>query len=277
MSPTPPEPVAGLVEHFFRREAGRLVSVLTRIFGWRNLDLVEDMVQATLLDALQAWRVQVPDNPSGWVHRIAKNKILDALRRDKIGKRVTAEIAATRPLREEGLDELFLDTEIEDSQLRMMFACCHPRLARENQLALTLKVLCGFGHSEIARALLVGEETIKKRLQRATRDLIDYKIALDPPPADELAGRLDSVHQVLYLLFNEGYSASEGDTAIRADLCEEAARLCHLLCSHPRCSTPPTHALMALMLFHAARLDARLDQHGSFLLIGVSYSPAPNG
>jgi RNA polymerase sigma factor (sigma-70 family) len=267
MSPTPPEPVAPLVEHFFRREAGRLVSVLTRLFGWRNFDLVEDMVQATLLDALQAWRVQVPDHPSGWVHRIAKNKILDALRRDKIGKRVTAEIAATRPMRKEGLDELFLDTEIEDSQLRMMFACCHPRLARENQLALTLKALCGFGHSEIARALLVGEEAIKKRLQRATRDLIDYKIALDPPPADELAGRLDGVHQVLYLLFNEGYSASEGDTAIRADLCEEAARLCHLLCSHPRCSTPPTHALMALMLFHAARLDARLDQRGSILLM----------
>jgi RNA polymerase sigma factor (sigma-70 family) len=267
MSPTPPEPVAGLVEHFFRREAGRLVSVLTRLFGWRNFDLVEDMVQATLLDALQAWRVQVPDNPSGWVHRIAKNKILDALRRDKIGQRVTAEIAATRPMREEGLGELFLDTEIEDSQLRMMFACCHPRLVRANQLALTLKALCGFGHSEIASALLVGEETIKKRLQRATRDLIDYQIALDPPPADELTERLDGVHQVLYLLFNEGYSASEGDTAIRADLCEEAARLCHLLCSHPRCSTPPTHALMALMLFHAARLDARLDQRGSVLLM----------
>jgi RNA polymerase sigma factor (sigma-70 family) len=267
MSPTQPEPVAPLVEHFFRREAGRLVSVLTRIFGWRNFDLVEDMVQATLLDALQAWRAAVPDNPSGWVHRIAKNKILDALRRDKIGKRVTAEIAATRPMRKEGLDELFLDTEIEDSQLRMMFACCHPRLARENQLALTLKALCGFGHSEIARALLVGEETIKKRLQRATRDLTDHHIALDPPPADELAGRLDGVHQVLYLLFNEGYSASEGETAIRADLCEEAARLCHLLCCHPRCSTPPTHALMALMLFHAARLDARLDQRGAILLM----------
>jgi RNA polymerase sigma factor (sigma-70 family) len=267
MSPTQPKPVAPLVEHFFRREAGRLVSVLTRIFGWRNFDLVEDMVQATLLDALQSWRVQVPDNPSGWVHRIAKNKILDALRRDKIGQRVTAEIAGTRPVHEEGLDELFLDTEIEDSQLRMMFACCHPRLARENQLALTLKALCGFGHSEIARALLVGEETIKKRLQRATRDLIDHQIALDPPPANELAQRLDRVHQVLYLLFNEGYSASEGETAIRADLCEEAARLCHLLCCHPRCSTPPTHALMALMLFHAARLDARLDQRGAILLM----------
>src|SRR5262249_49490846 len=162
---------------------------------------------------------------------------------------------------------LFLDSEIEDSLLRMIFACCHPRLARENQLALTLKALCGFGNSEIARALLVGEATVKKRLQRATRALIDHQVALDPPGADELAQRLDSVHQVLYLLFNEGYSSSQGESAIRADLCEEAARLCHLLCSHPRFSTPATHALMALMLFHAARLDARLDRRGAFLLM----------
>jgi RNA polymerase sigma factor (sigma-70 family) len=267
MSPTHPEPVAPLVEHFFRHEAGRLVSVLTRLFGWRNFDLVEDMVQATLLDALQAWRLRVPDNPSGWVHRVAKNKILDVLRRDEIGQRVMAEWGASRPMGTEGLDNLFLDAEIEDSQLRMMFACCHPRLARANQLALTLKALCGFGNSEIARALLVAEETVKKRLQRATRDLIDHRIALDPPPAGELAQRLDGVHQVLYLLFNEGYSASDGETAIRADLCEEAAWLCHLLCSQPRFSTPATHALMALMLFHAARLDARLDQRGHILLM----------
>src|SRR5262249_39156456 len=264
MSSARPEPVAPLVEHFFRHEAGRLVSVLTRIFGFRHFDLVEDMVQATLLDALEAWRVRgVPDNPSGWVHRIAKNKILDALRRDQIGQRVLGEWAAARPTHAEGLDELFFDSEIEDSQLRMMFACCHPHLARENQLALTLKALCGFGNAEIARALLVGEETVKKRLQRATRDLIDHHIALDPPAAGELPPRLDAVHQVLYLLFNEGYSSSEGETAIRADLCEEAARLCHLLCSDARFRTPATHALMALMLFHAARRESRLDQRGS--------------
>jgi len=286
MTPTQPEPVAPLVEHFFRQEAGRLVSVLTRLFGWRHFDLVEDMVQATLLDALEAWRVRgVPDNPSGWVHRVARNKVLDALRRDQIGQRVLGEWAALRSLtlpapsklrsltlparraHDEGLDDWFLDSEIEDSQLRMMFACCHPHLARENQLALTLKALCGFGNAEIARALLVSEETVKKRLQRATRDLIDHQIALDPPAADELATRLDGVHQVLYLLFNEGYSSSEGETAIRADLCEEAARLCHLLCSHPRFRTPATDALMALMLFHAARLESRLDQRGSVLLL----------
>jgi RNA polymerase sigma-70 factor (ECF subfamily) len=268
MSSAQPAPVAPLVEHFFRHEAGRLVSVLTRIFGWRHFDLVEDMVQSTLLDALEAWRVRgVPDNPSAWVHRSARNKILDALRRDRIGGRVLADWAAARATHAEGLDELFLDTEIADSQLRMMFACCHPRLAREDQLALTLKALCGFGNAEIARALLVGEETVKKRLQRARRDLIDHQVALDPPAAGEVARRLDGVHQVLYLLFNEGYSSSEGETAIRADLCEEAARLCHLLASHPRFHTPATHALLALMLFHAARLESRLDQRGSVLLL----------
>jgi len=268
MSTTQPEPVAPLVEHFFRHEAGRLVAVLTRFFGWRNFDLVEDMVQATLADALQAWRVRgVPRNPSGWVHRIAKNKVLDALRRDEIGRRVTREWAGTRPSHDAGLDDLFQEAAIEDSQLRTIFACCHPRLGRENQLALTLKALCGLGNSEIARALLVAEETVKKRLQRATRDLIDHQISLDPPEADELLQRLDGVHQVLYLIFNEGYSSSQGETAIRTDLCEEAVRLCHLLCSHPPCSTPATRALMALMLFHAARLDARLDDQGCILLM----------
>jgi RNA polymerase sigma-70 factor (ECF subfamily) len=267
MTSTGSQPAAPLVEHFFRHEAGRLVSVLTRIFGWRNFDLVEDTVQATLLQALEAWRVRVPVNPSAWVHRIAKNRILDALRRKQTGRRVLGELAANRSHADDSLDELFLDTEIEDSQLRMMFACCHPHLARENQLALTLKALCGFGNSEIARALLVTEETVKKRLQRATRDLVERGIELEPPPADELPGRLDGVHQALYLLFNEGYCSSDGDTAIRADLCEEAARLCYMLCSQPRFATPATHALMALMLFHSARLEARLDPRGSLLLL----------
>ena len=125
-----PEPVAPLVEHFFRREAGRLVAVLTRFFGWRNFDLVEEMVQATLLDALQSWRSRgIPENPSGWVHKVARNKVLDALRRSEIQHRVVLEWSANRPTPSEGIDDLFLDTSIDDSQLRMIFACCHPSLA----------------------------------------------------------------------------------------------------------------------------------------------------
>jgi predicted RNA polymerase sigma factor len=149
----------------------------------------------------------------------------------------------------------------------MIFACCDPILAREHQLALTLKTLCGFGSSEIARALLVNDETVKKRLQRATKDLVDHHISLAAPDAAQLIDRLDAVHQVLYLIFNEGHSCSKGETAIRTDLCEDAAYLCHLLCTHPHCSTPTTRALMALMLFHAARLESRLDAEGCILLM----------
>ena len=268
MASEPTQPAAPLVEHFFRREAGRLVAVLTRLFGWRNFDLVEDMVQETLVDALESWSTRgPPGNPSGWVRRVARNKILDALRRGRSGERVLRDFATAPSTPETGLDDFFVDSEIEDSQLRMIFACCHPSLDRADQVALTLKALCGFGHAEIARALLVSEEAIKKRLQRATSDLARHGVVLDPPASEEIAKRLDAVHQVLYLLFNEGYSSASGERAIRAELCEEAARLCHLLCSDPRCATPATHALMALLLFHAARLDSRLDDRGSLLLM----------
>ncbi len=268
MTTAQPEPVAPLVENFFRREAGRLVAVLTRFFGWRNFDLVEEMVQATLVDALQSWRSRgIPENPSAWVHTVARNKVFDALRRTEIQRRVTREWAANRLAPRDGIDDLFLDTSIDDSQLRMIFACCHPALARENQIAMTLKTLCGFGISEISRALLVPEETIKKRLQRATSDLIEKRVLLEPPGSGHLIRRLDAVHQVLYLIFNEGYSCSKGERAIRVDLCEDAAHLCYMLCSHASLSTPTTRALMALMLFHAARLDARLDDRGSILLM----------
>jgi RNA polymerase sigma-70 factor (ECF subfamily) len=141
------------------------------------------------------------------------------------------------------------------------------RLKRENQLALTLKILCGFGIAEIARALLVTEETIKKRVQRARRDLIRFGVSLAPPSTAELGARLDAVHEVLYLLFNEGYSASTGDAPIRAELCEDAVWLCHLLCSDERFASPSSIALMALMLFHAARLNARIDDLGGALLL----------
>ena len=256
---------APLVENFFRHEAGRLVPVLTRIFGWRHFELVEDMVQATLLDALQAWRHQGPPaNPAGWVHRVARNKILDALRREKTGQRVAAALSSPAALQ---IEAQFRESEIEDSQLRMMFACCHPCLPPEDQVAFALKALCGFGTTEIARALLLTEDTARRRIQRARRRLQEENVALQPPADAELLERLDAVHQVLYLLFNEGYSASVGATAIRAELCEDAVWLCHLLSSQPRFQTPATHALLALMLFHSARLEAREDAQGNAVLL----------
>lgn len=264
----PHKPVAPLVEHFFRHQSGRLVSVLTGIFGWKNFPLVEDMVQESLVDALRSWQTRgVPENPAAWIHAVAKNKVIDALRRDQAGDRQHDRLLMDSPLTNNQLNDLFLDSEIEDSQLRMIFACCHPSLSPENQISLTLKTLCGFSHAEIARALLVSEDAIKKRLQRATQELVDRQIQLDVPAAKDLPGRLTSVHHALYLLFNEGYSSSGNERAIRADLCEEAARLCHLLCQHERFQIPATDALMSLMLFHAARLDSRLDPAGSLLLM----------
>jgi RNA polymerase sigma-70 factor (ECF subfamily) len=262
-------PTAALVDHFFRHESGRLVAVLVRVFGLRHLELVEDMVQSALVDALQVWRIRgVPENPSAWMHRVTRNKVVDALRRRDSLLRLAPDLARLRPLFSSSqCDDLFLDSEIEDSQLRLIFACCHPALSRENQVALTLKSLCGFSNAEIARGLLVTEENIKKRLQRARQHLADQAVEFEVPRAEELSNRLDAVHRCLYLLFNEGYAATTGDAAIRFDLCEEAARLCHLLCEQPRCRSSATFALLALMLFHAARFDARTDDEGRLLLL----------
>ncbi len=260
---------AQLVEHFFRHESGRLVAVLARLFGLRHLDLVEEMVQSALVEALAAWRTGgVPDNPSAWMHAVARNKILDALRHREVVLRLAPARARLRPaVSEPELDDMFLDSRIEDSQLRLVFACCHPALDRTDQIALTLKHLCGFTSAEIARGLLVTEEAVKKRLQRARVQLVQRRVELTVPPEEELPRRLDAVHQCLYLLFNEGYSATHGDTPLREDLCEEAARLCHLLCGHPSCATPASFALLALMLFHAARFYARTGAGGEMLLL----------
>jgi RNA polymerase sigma-70 factor (ECF subfamily) len=260
---------APLVEHFFRHEAGRLIASMTRMFGIANVELVEDMVQSALLEACRVWRQRgVPENPAGWIHQVARRRVLDALRHRAIVARLAPDWARSRSISDPAfVDDLFLDSGIEDGQLRMIFACCHPSLDREDQIALTLKVLCGFSNTEIGRALLAAEEAIKKRIQRAKRRLVEQGVELDVPTAADLSQRLDSVHQCLYLLFNEGYAASGGERAIREELCEEAARLTHLLCQHAHCNAPATMALLALMLFHAARLSARTDSEGRLLLL----------
>jgi len=164
-------------------------------------------------------------------------------------------------------NELFLEGEIEDDQLRMMFACCHSSLSPESRIALTLKTLCGFGPAEIARAFLTNEETIHKRLVRARQKLRDEHAGFEIPSGKELTHRLDGVLQTLYLLFNEGYNASRGEDLVREDLCKEAIRLARLVAQHPAGNTPKTHALLALMLIHGARFPARVNDQGSLLLL----------
>ncbi|MEM7353774.1 MAG: sigma-70 family RNA polymerase sigma factor [Acidobacteriota bacterium] len=257
-----------LVDHFFRHESANLVAVLTRAFGMRCLDLVEDKVQEALLTAMQVWgRRGIPANPSGWVYRVARNRVVDALRREKIHQRAVALSHHSNEAIEALVDEWLSEDQLPDSLLRMIFVCCHPDLDRRSQIAMTLKILCGFSLAEIARGLLISVEAAKKRVQRAKKVVAQQQISLDLPPAPELQARLAAVREVLYLMFNEGYSASQGHEPLRDDICEEAARLCHLLCDHEAFSTPETRALLALMLAHAARLEARVDTEGAVVLL----------
>jgi len=257
-----------LVEHFFRHESAKLIAVLTRAFGVRYLELVEDKVQEALLAAVEAWgRQGIPNNPAGWIYRVARNRVLDALRREKIHQRSLALAHQTEEAIESLVEEWLSEDQIPDSLLRMIFVCCHPALDRRSQLAMTLKILCGFSLSEIARGLLISTEAAKKRVQRAKKTLAQRQIRIDLPPAAELQTRLSVVQEVLYLMFNEGYSTSQGHEPLRDEICEEAARLCHLLCEHETFSTPATRALMALMLAHAARLEARVDSEGAVVLL----------
>ncbi len=257
-----------LVEHFFRHESAKLIAVLTRAFGVRHLELVEDNVQEAMLAAVLAWRQRgIPSNPAGWIYRVARNRVLDALRRQATHQRVLSLAQQTEEGIESLVEEWLSDEQVSDSLLRMIFVCCHPSLDRRSQIAMTLKILGGFSLAEIARGLLISPEAAKKRVQRAKHTLAQRRINIDLPPTQELRRRLAAVHDVLYLMFNEGYSTSQGHQPLRDDICEEAARLCHLLCEHDEFSTPQSRALLALMLAHAARLEARVDSRGGVVLL----------
>jgi len=257
-----------LVEHFFRHEYANLVSVLTRAFGFGMLELIEDMVQGAMLSAMNSWRSgKIPDNPAAWLHRVARNRILDALRRQKAHRHALANAAVAGRTTDSLMEEWFDTGELGDSLLRMMFACCHPALDRESEIALTLKLLCGLSTNEIARGLLKSPVAVRKRIQRARKSLADNQVSVEFPAAEEQARRLAADHDVLYLMFNEGYSASSGSLPILEDVCEEAARLCHMLATHDSLGTPSTKALLALMLFHAARSDSRIDDQDAVVLL----------
>jgi RNA polymerase sigma-70 factor (ECF subfamily) len=257
-------PVNQLVDHLFRHRAGQMVSSLTRVFGPANLELAEDVVQETLLKALQLWSYQgIPANPDGWLIQTARNRAVDVLRRDA-NFRAKVPLAVDWSAVERGVElETSLDDPLGDDQLTMIFLCCHPALAREARVALTLKTVGGFSVSEIARAFLVSDDAIAQRLVRAKRKIRDEHIAFELPDGDELAARLDSVLGVLYLLFNEGYGAYQGEDLVRHDLCAEAIRLGSLLVVQPVGKRPEVYALLALMLLHASRLAARVDDAGN--------------
>jgi RNA polymerase sigma factor (sigma-70 family) len=258
--------VRNLENHLFRREAGRMVATLTRIFGVHNLALAEDVVQDAFCRALEVWKFRgVPENPSAWLMTTAKNRALDVLRRERTARTFAPELG--RLLESEWtlaptVEELFEEGSIKDDQLRMMFSCCHPRLPEEARVALVLHILCGFSVDEVANAFVTGHAAMEKRISRAKKLLAQTKKLFDTLNAEEFAARLPPVHRALYLLFNEGYHGASPESAVRAELCREAIRLAGLLREHPLASTPATHALSALMCLHAARLPARLDSSG---------------
>lgn len=247
-----------LVDHFFRTEYGKAVSHLTSKFGASNLELAEDSVQEALIKAMQTWPYsQIPDNPTGWILRVAQNKMIDQLRRDQKTTKQEVPDAA-----EEMKDDLSLDS-INDDMVRMMFACCHPSLSQEYQIILTLKILGGLSIREISSSLLKKEETVAKAYTRAKKKFKQDEIKLLMPPAHEIEKRLEMVLKIIYLLFNEGYKSAEGENLIRKELCEDAIRLNQVLLSSEICNTPTANALMALMHFHASRFNARTDDEGN--------------
>jgi len=260
--------ISRLADHLFRHEAGKLVSVLTGIFGFERLQLAEDVVQEAMVRALQTWPFYgVPKNPAAWLTQTAKNLALDLIRREKLFHEKQPEIIATIeqwPSDAEAESPLF-DNEIKDGRLRLMFACCHPELPQDAQAALALKTLCGFSPAEIANAFLTTEAAIAKRLVRARQRIRELRIPFEIPAGDELPRRLEGVLQTLYLLFNEGYKASSGESVVREDLCFEAIRVATLLAEHPMGNQPRTHALVALMWLNGARLAARVDAEGNIL------------
>lgn len=260
-----PQTSAAVVDHFFRHEAGKMTAALTRAFGLKDLALAEDIVQDTLLKALEYWQYHpLPDNPKAWLFRAARNRALDVLRKQRPDSLDTNARRIVDP--EARVDEVLLHG-LQDSQLRMMFACCTPQLAPEVQVMLILKVLCGFGVRAIARAFLQQEEAIAKRLYRARRQLAESGFDLDLPAEALTAGRHQQVLLALYLLFNEGYNSTEAPDFLQKELAAEAIRLVQLLHDHPATASPEAHALLALMYFHAARFPARRDALGQMVLL----------
>jgi RNA polymerase sigma-70 factor, ECF subfamily len=256
-----------LLEHLFRRQAGRLVSCLVRLLGPQHLQLAEDAVQEAMLRAAQRWPFEgVPEKPEGWLYRVAHNFAISALRWNSRFEKQTDGLVEKLEARRELADDLYLDGQLRDAELCMLFMCCHPELSREAQLALSLKLVGGFGAGEIARIFLVEESTIAQRLVRAKRLIRERRLPLTLPGKSELRERLESVLEAIYLMFSAGYAAGAGEELIRQDVCLEALRLGRLVAAS-NMALASADALVALMALQAARLPARTDAAGDLVLL----------
>ena len=250
------------VERLFREESGRAVATLIRVLG--DFDLAEEVVQEAFARALEVWPSRgVPDNPGAWITTTARNAAIDRIRRRR---RLADKTEELRRDAEIGMTTTEGATDGIDDRLRLIFTCCHPAIAPEAQVALTLRTLGGLATPEIARAFLLPETTLAQRLVRAKRKIRDARIPYRVPPAEALPERLDAVLHVLYLIFNEGYSASAGEALVRRELCAEAIRLARILTALMP-DEPEARGLLALLLLHDARRDARTNDGGELVLL----------
>lgn len=255
-----------LLPHLFRTEYRKIIAVLARHFGFEKLSEAEDIASDTFLTAAETWGLKgLPDNPIAWLYAVAKNKSKDLLKRNDLFRQKIRDAIKPDEMMTPETDIDLSDENINDSQLQMMFAIADPLLSLESQIALSLRILCGFGVEEIADAFLTNKETIQKRLFRAKEKLRTEKIKIRFPAASEISQRLDAVLASLYLLFNEGYYSCSQNSVLRKDFCLEAMRLTLLLLENEKTNNPRTEALFALMCFHASRFDARMDENGEII------------
>ena len=253
------------VDAVYRADWGRIVATLIRSFG--DFDVAEEAAQEAFAAAVDQWRAKgIPDSPAAWIIQTARHKAIDRLRRQNSFQQKVQSYAYELPTTTEQPE---LDTgEIPDDRLRLIFTCCHPALAPEAQVALTLRTLCGLETDEIARAFLVPSSTMAQRLVRAKRKIRDAKIPYKVPETGDMSARIDAVLVVIYLIFNEGYISTRGETLVRADLCAEAIRLARLIRMLMAPYVPEeATGLLALMLLHDSRRDARVDEAGDLVVL----------
>ena len=256
-----------LLPHLFRTEYRKITAVLCKLFGIEHIEIAEDIASDTFLLASETWALKgLPENPAAWLYTVAKNKARDYLKRNTLfNQKIVAQIKHISPDSHE-IEIDLSNKNIVDSQLQMMFAICHPSISAEAQIGLSLRILCGFGITEIADAFLTNKETINKRLFRAKEKLREEKVRIEFPNETAINQRLENVATTLYLLFNEGYYSSNRDNTLRKELCLEAMRLTYLLIENESTNKPFINALLSLMCFHASRFEARTGKDGMIIL-----------
>lgn len=256
-----------LIPHLFRTEYRKIVAVLCKLFGIEHIELAEDIVSDTFLLAAETWGLKgLPRNPTAWLYTVSRNKTIDYLKRNKtFNQKVVSAIKHTE-IEDQDIEIDLSKKNINDSQLQMMFAICHPCISVEAQIGLSLSLLCGFGVDEIADAFLSNKDTIYKRLARAKEKLKAEKVKIELPTQSEINNRLETVLTTLYLLFSEGYHSSSQNTVLRKELCIEAMRLNLMLIDNESTNIPSANALLSLMCFHASRFEARTNSNGDIVL-----------